>query len=104
MTLMFPSIKYNKKIYINPVSKRITLEQIKEEYLNKTINRIDTFQMKGNVKLEMLNEDVYYTDLFKKQTDKIVIRILCSAPLFRPDINDRDDTLSEQQQEYNDTF
>jgi len=32
MSLAFPSIKYNKKIFIDPVASRITLESVLNEY------------------------------------------------------------------------
>lgn len=60
MSLAFPNIKYNKKIYISPVTTRITLSSILKEYSNNTINKIDEVKAYGNVKLEMLNEDEYY--------------------------------------------
>lgn len=91
MSMMFPMIKYHKKIFISPVTKRITLESIKAEYANGSINRIDSIITKGEVRLDMeKDEDTFYNDLFKKSPDKIKIRILCSETLFRPDLPERD--------------
>ncbi|EAR88616.3 hypothetical protein TTHERM_00185900 (macronuclear) [Tetrahymena thermophila SB210] len=90
MSIMFPSIKYNKKIYLNPVAKRITLESIQKEYEDGTNNKIERISMKGGVRLEMKDEDQYYNDLFKKDESKIKIRILAPSQLFRPSVNERD--------------
>lgn len=32
MSIVFPSIKYNRKIFIDPVASRITLESVLQEY------------------------------------------------------------------------
>ncbi|KAL4469424.1 hypothetical protein ABPG74_004677 [Tetrahymena malaccensis] len=90
MSIMFPSIKYNKKIYLNPVAQRITLESIQKEYQDGRNNKIENISKKGGVRLEMQDEDQYYNELFKKDESKIKIRILAPSLLFRPSVNERD--------------
>lgn len=47
MSVMFPSIKYHKKIYITPIATRITLDSIKAEYADGSINKIDSISLKS---------------------------------------------------------
>jgi len=95
MSIAFPSIKYNKKIYISPVASRITLENVLNEYSQGTINTVEDIKPRENVKLEMQNEDSYYNNLFVKDPLKTCIRILSPQVLFRPDLSERDNVAFE---------
>lgn len=76
----FEKIKVNKKIYINPVVKPITMEWICSQIKSGLINRITPQH------LLLVNEDdfldhYYKEKLFIKSQQRLRIRILCNSPI-----------------------
>ncbi|EGR27054.1 hypothetical protein IMG5_202350 [Ichthyophthirius multifiliis] len=96
MFFAFPFITYNKEIYIDSVINKISLETIKKECKEGTLNQINP-QKASLPSLEFNNEDEYYNNLFKQNPNKIKIRILSSKNLQRPTIDNRE---NEQLENY----
>ncbi len=80
MSLTFPMIKFNKKIFINPVSKAITMNLLQQEYDLKLINKKNIFPLSLTYKKQFVNTNCY-NNIFVKNENKIKIRILCSENL-----------------------
>ncbi|EAR83697.2 hypothetical protein TTHERM_00827140 (macronuclear) [Tetrahymena thermophila SB210] len=87
LKIVLPSIKYNKKIYIERDNLRYTKELILEEMKNQTLNSLfNPFADKKIVDSScQQNQDSYYDQLFKKDlVNKVKVRILSSKKLVRP--------------------
>ncbi|EGR32534.1 hypothetical protein IMG5_079040, partial [Ichthyophthirius multifiliis] len=77
MSLIFPYIKCNMKIYIEQVENKISLQNLQKEILLNTQNKINKIQQK-TMHFIRNNIEKYIQELFIKNNEKIKIRILCS--------------------------
>ena len=89
MKLTYPYIKYNKKIRISREYPQITLEKLKKEIQEGTINKIDNIifikenkknffiDNQNGIKTNMIiNSGVQQQSIFEKGPDKVTVRIL----------------------------
>lgn len=79
MPLIFPSIKYNQKIYIPRLYKRLSKHNMLQQYENGTIDKINNDGMSESYgSLLMTHKDLYEA---KDASLRVCVRMLCHETL-----------------------